>query len=217
MKYGIRNTILLLAALLLGLSLAAQNTPDDDVPVLRKRPPAEQPDQPPEEAPPATSQPPSSSSAPPSAEAPAWPAPEATPSTASVPGRTAPENRAEEPRRSPGLFGFDREAATPRIILSRTGGAIRVTVNDPEDAQMAGQIGIRLRNAATQFAHGNFSTPLQTYGQTSPGVRTMRQLHDKIVFTAHAIDGGGELILSSEDAKAVEAIHQFLRSQSQGH
>lgn len=47
-----------------------------------------------------------------------------------------------------------------------------------------------------------------------PAIAATGQTEDgRIIYTAHAIAGGAELIISSHDRKAVEAIHQFLESQ----
>jgi hypothetical protein len=86
---------------------------------------------------------------------------------------------------------------------------LRVTVTDPNDTDGAGQVSIRLRNAAVRYARGEFSIA----SSAAPGTAVMRQMRSRIIYTAHAIDGGAELIISSQDSKAIEAIHQFLQYQ----
>ena len=176
--------------------------------MLKRRPPADDSDQPTAASPAPTPQPPvPAAEAPQPAPAPEAPSPEEPPY----------DHHAAVMKRGAEVMGFDQEATTHRFILSHSGGAMRVTVNDPDDAQEAGRISMHLRNVAAQFARGDFSAPQQTHGQVPPGIRVMQQLRAKIIYTAHAIDGGGELIISSEDSRAIEAIHQFLRFQIQEH
>jgi hypothetical protein len=95
-------------------------------------------------------------------------------------------------------------------MLTRSGGVLRVTVTDTANFDGAGRISIHLRDAAAQFARGDFTAPQFSQGQPPPGTTVMRQMRNRITYTSHSIDGGAELIISSQDAKAVEAIHQFL-------
>lgn len=98
-------------------------------------------------------------------------------------------------------LGFDRQQATPEFRLTRGGGVIRVTANDAEDTDQAGQIAVRMRELAARYKRGD-------------GVATqLRDLRGKITYTAHSIEDGAELIISSQDQKAVTAIHQFLERE----
>jgi len=72
-----------------------------------------------------------------------------------------------------------------------------LTVNDPDDTDGAAQISTRLRDLANKYARGE-------------GVDKLKDLRGKITYTAHSIEDGAEMIISSQDQKAVAAIHQFL-------
>ncbi len=114
-------------------------------------------------------------------------------------------------------MGFSQEATTHRFILTRSGGVVRVTVNDPQDTLTLGRVNVHFRTIASQFARGDFRAPEMTHGRVPPGVETMQRLRKKITYTAHPISGGAELIISSTDPRAIEAIHQFLRFQIEDH
>jgi hypothetical protein len=114
-------------------------------------------------------------------------------------------------------MGFSQQTTTHHFTLTRSGGVIRVTVNDPSDTDGVGQISVHLRQVAAQFARGDFSAPERTHGAKPPGVAVMQQLRNKIIYTAHAVQDGAELIISSQDQKAIAAIHQFLQFQIQDH
>jgi len=213
--------LLICLAVLLGTAALAQRDRDSDVPVLKRRPAPEQDSQ---DSP---SQGDSRSSAQQEpAESSAAEAPEAEPPppprTPGESGRSsgdarrngdaasrnrdgdAPRNRRGDLlQRGNADLGFDPQQTTPQFLLTRGGGAIRVTVNDPEDVEEAGKIGIRLRELAARFARGE-------------GGAQLRELRGKITYTAHSIEDGGEMIISSTDQKAVTAIHQFLQQQQRG-
>lgn len=157
-----------------------------------------------------------SASQPPSTT-PQTPEPDST-ATAPEPDQgESPHHHADVMRHGSEAMGFSQEATAHKFVLTRGGGVIRITVNDPDDVETAQHIGMHLRDAASQFARGDFSAPLHTHGQAPPGTPVMRQLRGKITYTAHPIQDGAELIISSEDAKAVEAIHQFLQFQIRDH
>ncbi len=94
---------------------------------------------------------------------------------------------------------------------------MRVTANDLNDAETAARISRHLRTLASQFRRGDFSGPERDHGPTLAGVENLRRLHEKIIYTAHSIAGGGELIISSDDRRAIDAIHQFLQFQMREH
>ncbi len=128
----------------------------------------------------------------------------------------------EQPRaritpRAFGIMGFDQQTATHRVVLTRSGGVMRVTANDAGDAETAADISRHLRILASEFRRGDFNGPEAVHGQTPPGVDNMRRLRDKIIYTAHPIAGGAELIISSQDQRAIDAIHRFLQFQMQEH
>jgi hypothetical protein len=217
-----RGPVSLLLVLTLACGFAAaqgkrqSDSQDDNIPVLKRRPPADDAAQ-------------STGAAP--ENAPSQPAngPDQTPptNTNSVPPAPAPQgtstvnphadHHSEVMRHGAEAMGFDQETTTHHFLLTRSGGVVRITANDPGDSVGAGQISIHLRDAATRFAQGDFSGPEHTHGQVPPGVAVMRQLRHKIIYTAHAISGGAELIITSEDARAVNAIHDFLQFQIRDH
>ncbi len=114
-------------------------------------------------------------------------------------------------------MGFDQQTTTHHFLLTRSGGVVRVTVNDPADTNGVGQISVHLRQMAAQFSRGDFRAPELTHGMKPPGTAVMQQMRNKILYVAHAIQDGAELIISSSDPKAIDAIHQFLQFQIQDH
>jgi hypothetical protein len=232
-----KKTVLLIClALLLGGAAAAQRDPD--VPVLKRRPAPEQDQQP------------SSNQSDASEASPAGQPEDSTAEDSSEPVTAPPEPPAprrgqdngerrsgddrdhrrpgDSDRRSrsgsvpsagSGSTAFHSPEATSEFIVTRSGGVVRMTVNDPQNAEEAGRISMRLRSVAAQFARGDFDLRGGA-GASAPGAAQLRELRGKVTYTAHSIEDGAELIISSQDPKAVTAIHQFLefhrRSQPGG-
>jgi hypothetical protein len=190
--------------LLIAPALGQGRNSDPDVPVLKRRPPvadhsaqkgSQSENMPQPLPPPPETLPPSAPQVPP-------------PEPPSRGGQTASIN---EPLR--GQDAVRRGELSCQFLQTRSGGVVRVTVNDPDDTDAVGEISVRLRETASRFTRGDFSPRQWLSGENAPGVAVMRQLRSKIIYTAHGIDSGAELIISSQDQKAVDAIHQFLQFQ----
>ncbi len=53
--------------------------------------------------------------------------------------------------------------------------------------------------------------------RTPPGVPVMKDRKDKIGYQFESIAKGGRVAITTEDAKAVEAVHDYLRYQIREH
>lgn len=175
--------LILLALLVCSTAPAQRRDSDPDVPVLKRRPAPEPTDHDPE---------PASSSA--SAQ-PAEPEPEAEPEPA------------PPPRPALDALGFDADATQTRCTLTRSGGVIRVTVADPDDVDLVGQIGLRLSDMASRFRRGEFSR------SDAASASALREVRGRVTYTAHPIEDGAELIISGQDQRAISAIQRYLQSQ----
>ena len=146
------------------------------------------------------------------------------PETTAEPPAAEPEGESASPtpdndrgQRKTDVAANGEDSASYQFVVTRSGGLIRLTVDDPDNAEAAGRAQIDLREAAAQYARGEFSGEPATHGLTPPGTPQMRQLRNRIIYTEHAIQDGAELIISSTDARAVTAIHQFLEFQIREH
>jgi len=114
-------------------------------------------------------------------------------------------------------MGFDQDKTTHHFRLYKDGGAVEVAAKDPADTSSMGQIRDHLKQQAKKFAAGDFSAPQHTHGQMPPGVETMTRLHAKIQYEFQATEGGGRLRITTADAQALAAVHDFLRFQIEDH
>ena len=102
-------------------------------------------------------------------------------------------------------------------MLTKDGGAIQVTANDAKDDASRDHIRMHLQHIAKSFAAGDFDDPMETHAQVPPGVPVMRKLKEKISYRFEEIEGGGKVVIHTEDGDGVAAIHEFLQFQIREH
>ena len=120
-------------------------------------------------------------------------------------------------KRGDHAMGFSHEKATHHFRLTRDGGSIEVTANEPEDRPSQELIRAHLQQIAKLFKEGDFSKPVFTHGEEPPGVPAMKRLKSDISYTFESIDRGARVRIVSANGEAVQAIHEFLRYQIKDH
>jgi hypothetical protein len=120
-------------------------------------------------------------------------------------------------RRGEKGMGFSQERTTHHFLLTPDGGSIEVTVNDPGDSASLGQIRTHIAHIREMFAAGDFSIPMFVHDTTPPGVSTMKRRASAIGYSDEDLPGGGRVVISTADADARDAVHDFLRFQIQEH
>jgi hypothetical protein len=115
------------------------------------------------------------------------------------------------------VMGFSHEKTTHHFRLSADGGAIEVTANDPSDTESRNQIRMHLSHIAGMFAAGNFEAPMLIHGQVPPGVPVLEKLKSEVRYKFEEIDRGGRVRISTKNADALQAVHEFLRFQISDH
>jgi len=120
-------------------------------------------------------------------------------------------------KRGAQAMGFDQEATTHHFRLSATGGSIEVAARDLADRATIEAIRTHLRSIAGDFAAGRFDKPLQTHAEMPPGVVDMQKLRERIAYRFEEMPGGGAVRIETDDRRALEAVHAFLRYQITEH
>jgi hypothetical protein len=115
------------------------------------------------------------------------------------------------------VMGFSQTKTAHHFLLTKDGGAIKVTAKDPKDIVSQDQIRMHLPHIATAFASGDFTDPMEVHEQTPPGVPTMKRLKAQIQYKFEEADAGGRVLIHSDNTKAIDAIHDFLRFQIHEH
>ena len=115
------------------------------------------------------------------------------------------------------VMGFDHEKTTHHFLLYADGGAIEVSANSADAAESRDQIRKHLGHIARMFAGGNFKAPMLIHGQTPPGVEAMQRLKAEIKYEYEETERGARVRITSSDAEALAAVHDFLRFQIKDH
>jgi hypothetical protein len=120
-------------------------------------------------------------------------------------------------QRGADAMGFDQDATTHHFRLAPAGGSIEVTVRDDTNEAAIAAIRSHLRGIAADFARGVFDKPFQTHGEMPPGVREMQARRQEIAYRYEDLRGGGAVRIETKDARALDAVHAFLRYQIAEH
>jgi hypothetical protein len=120
-------------------------------------------------------------------------------------------------RRGDEVMGFSHEKTTHHFRLYADGGAIEVEANDAKDTASRDEIRSHLGHIVTMFAAGNFSAPMLIHSQNPPGTEEMKRLRDAIQYKLETTEKGGRIRISTKDAKALNAVYEFLRFQIADH
>lgn len=115
------------------------------------------------------------------------------------------------------VMGFSHQKTTHHFRLKPDGGSIEVEVNDPNDATSRQQISSHLQHITQKFAAGDFAAPMLIHAQSPPGVPAMKRLQAEINYQFEETEKGARVRITTRNAKAVAAIHQFLRFQIADH
>ncbi len=114
-------------------------------------------------------------------------------------------------------MGFLQDKATHHFLLSKDGGSIQVTANSSQDTASIDEIRMHLQHIERAFRSGDFNIPMFVHDQTPPGVPAMSKLKDQIRYKYEPLQDGGRVRVTSANAEAIAAVHEFLRFQITDH
>ena len=138
-------------------------------------------------------------------------------SATSLPQVDADQHHAGVVQRGDKVMGFSHEKTTHHFRLYEDGGSIEALANDPKDAASRQEIRDHLQHIAGMFKNGDFNAPMLIHSRTPPGVPRMKKLRSQIEYRVEETSSGARVRVSSENPKAVAAIHDFLRFQIEDH
>ncbi len=111
-------------------------------------------------------------------------------------------------------MGFSQASSKHTFRLYKDGGAIEVRSDDPATVEA---IRHHLQMIAKEFAAGNFEKPEAVHDRLPDGAATMRELRRYINYHYSEIAAGGRVRIKTRNARALDAVHQFLRFQIREH
>jgi hypothetical protein len=127
------------------------------------------------------------------------------------------DRRAGIDQRHDDATGVSHAATEHHFLLTRDGGSIRLEVKDASQLEARDGIRQHLRSIAGSFASGDFAVPMLIHGQVPPGVEAMKERKAAIRYAYSPSDKGGVIRISTRDAAATLAVHEFLRFQIRDH
>jgi TusA-related sulfurtransferase len=128
-----------------------------------------------------------------------------------------PDHHAAVNERGDHVMGFDHEKTTHHFRLTKSGGVIEVSANDPKDKETRDAIRQHMGHIVKMFSEGDFNAPMLIHGQTPPGVPEMKTMLKLIQWKPVDTKTGANIVITSKDPAAITAIHQFLQFQIEDH
>lgn len=113
-------------------------------------------------------------------------------------------------------MGVDQYTSTHKFDSFPDGGRIELQASRDDTAGVAA-IRAHVRDIASAFKSGDFSTPAFVHMQSVPGTKKMAELRSKITYTARDLPRGAELHITTTDKNALTAIHEFMAFQRGEH
>jgi hypothetical protein len=114
------------------------------------------------------------------------------------------------------VMGVDQYTSKHAFETLPDGGRITLARDGDVPADIA-TIRAHLKDVAARLARGDFSLSEAVHAGKVPGSDVMRAKKDVITFAYADVPRGGQVTLTSRDAEAVKAIHEFLAFQRMDH
>jgi uncharacterized protein (TIGR01244 family) len=124
-------------------------------------------------------------------------------------------HRAQVDHRHDEATGVPHEHAVHHFLLTKDGGSISLEGRGGSAAR--DQVREHLQAIARSFASGDFSMPMRIHDRVPPGVDVMTKRRAAIHYDYSPTDNGGIVRISTRDAEALAAIHEFVRFQIRDH
>jgi hypothetical protein len=119
-------------------------------------------------------------------------------------------------RRGKQAMGVDQYTSSHKFDALADGGRIELQ-RDTDDKDGIATIRAHMRDIAKAFADGDFSTPAFVHMQDVPGTKVMAAKRGVIKYEARDLPRGGEVRITTKDADALKAIHEFMAFQRSDH
>lgn len=120
-------------------------------------------------------------------------------------------------KRGDQVMGFSHEKTTHHFRLYPDGGAIEAEAHDAKDSASGDEIRSHFGHIAKLLAEGDFSAPTLIHAQNPPGAETMKRLRNAIEYQLESTEKGARIRITTKDAEALRAVHEFLRFQIADH
>ena len=113
-------------------------------------------------------------------------------------------------------MGVDQYTATHQVEALPDGGRIELQRDNDDPAGVA-QIRAHLQEVTRAFAAGDFSDPAFVHQREMPGTAVLARKRSLVSYAYSPLPRGGEVRITTADADARRAIHEFLAAQRGDH
>lgn len=139
------------------------------------------------------------------------------PDHASCPMTAAHARREQVDHRHDEATGVAHRKFVHQFLLAKDGGSIQLEASDAGEVEAIARIREHLQVVTRSFAAGDFSLPMVIHDEVPPGVEVMKSRKGAIRYSHASTAKGGVVRISTRDAKALAAVHEFLRYQIRDH
>ncbi len=120
-------------------------------------------------------------------------------------------------QRGESVMGVDQYTSQHVFEPLANGGRI-ILQRKEDDISGTATIRAHMRTIAAAFSKGDFALPGVVHAMSNvPGTAEMKELRSEISYTPRDLPRGGEVVIASNNPKAVAAIHDFLAFQRMDH
>ena len=113
-------------------------------------------------------------------------------------------------------MGVDQYTSSHQFESLPDGGRIELQ-RDADDPAGVAQIRAHLQEVARAFAAGDFSDPSFVHQREMPGTAVMARKRSFVSYAYAPLPRGGEIRITTSDAEALRAVHDFLAAQRGDH
>jgi hypothetical protein len=114
------------------------------------------------------------------------------------------------------VMGVDQYTSTHRFETLADGGRIELR-RDVEDPAGTATIRAHLREVARRLSAGDFALSEAVHAREIPGAATLAARRARVRYEFRELPRGGEVRITTTDAAAVKAVHEFLAFQRMEH
>lgn len=130
---------------------------------------------------------------------------------------SCPDHASHVDQRGDRVMGFSHEKTRHTFRLLEDGGAIEVRANDPKDAESVAAIRAHFKDIEKDFTAGAFGKPEEIHARMPDGADVMKELRAEIRYHYEELPEGARLRITTTNARAVDAVHRFLKFQIADH
>ncbi len=139
-----------------------------------------------------------------------------SPSSSDVPNADSQASFEELQERGKSAMGVDQYTSTHLFDALPDGGRIELQRDSADSAGVA-TVRAHLADIAKLFKAGDFRIPGIVHNIEVPGTKVMAERKDHIAYSYSDLPRGGQVRITTTDAEAIKAIHEFMAFQRSDH